>query len=123
MKLTAENVNTVFKDCLFKEGEDTASHVKAQVVMNTFGFHPKRLESHRADIKEMLAGLPPEFSKGGGWSFLNACMDKDGAQWGEHRDIDILLALGIATGQARIDFPRELWSALPGGLPYFTVIE
>jgi hypothetical protein len=124
-KLNAEAVSTIIKSCLFKEGEDTANHVKAEGVVSAMGFHPDRLKAHAAQIGELLAELPEQFQAdtGGGWSFLNACMDKDGNQWGEHRNIDELLMLGIATGQAKILMPRNMWSMFPGGMPYFVVTK
>jgi len=124
MKLTAENVNTVFRACLFEDGEDTANAVKAEGIMSNFGFHPERLAKHKADIASMLAELPDEFraDKGGGWSFLNACMTRDGDQWGEHVNMEQLVTLGIATGHAKMLLPRDMWEVLPGGMPYFAVI-
>jgi hypothetical protein len=123
MKLTIQAVEKIILECLFKKGEDPTNRVEAAGVLRTFGFHPGRLEFNRAAIKELLDELPEQFQqdKGGGWSFLNACMDKDRNQWGQHRDIESLLALGIATKQAKILLPKELWSALPGGMPYFAV--
>lgn len=123
MKLTAKNVEAVLIDCLFKEGEDTSNPVIAEGIIRGFGFHHQRLESHRNDIKEMLSELPDEFhtDKGGGWSFLNACMTRDGVHWGEHMNIEQLLVLGIATGQAKTLMPRDMWKAFPGGMPYFSV--
>lgn len=123
--LTAQNVEEILKDCLFKEGEDPSNAVKAEAVVSSFGFHPQRLAAHGPAIWEMLSQLPEQFKEtgGGGWSFLNACMTQTGDQWGEHRNIDQLLALGIASKQARILFPREMWSALPGGMPYFVVMQ
>lgn len=125
MNLTAENVSTVFMDCLFRDEENKSNPVLAEAILSTFGFHPERLESHRNDIKELLAWLPTQFREGGndggGWSFLNACMTREGDQWGEHRNIEQLLALGIATGQAKILMPRQMWSVFPGGMPYFSV--
>lgn len=123
MKLNSENVEAVLKDCLFKEGEDMSNPVIAEGVMQKFGFHKERLESHAQDIADMLSGLPNSFHAdgGGGMSFLNACTTEEGDQWGEHTSIDNLLCLGIASGQAKILFPRGMWSALPGGLPYFVV--
>ena len=123
--LTAENVNAVFMDCLFRDGEDTSNPAVGEGVLHKFGFHRERLEAHRDEIKQMLNCLPDNFqaSKGGGWSFLNACMTKDGEQWGEHRSIEQLLALGLASGQATMLMPREMWKVLPGGMPYFSVVS
>ena len=123
IKLTAENVWAVFRDCLFKDDEDTAQAVIAEGIMSKFGFHPERLAAHTGDIRSMLDCLSDDFqvSGGGGMSFLNACMTKDDNQWGEHQNMEQLLALGIAIGYARILLPRNMWSVLPGGVPYFSV--
>ena len=123
-KLTAERVETTFMDCLFKEGEDTSNYVEAKGITTNVGFHPKRLASHKSEVDEMLGELPSEFQKdnGGGWSFLNACNDKDGNQWtGLHRTMEQLFLLGIALERVKIQLPREVWSALPGGMPYLVV--
>ena len=124
MKLTTENVESLFLDCLFRDGEDTSNPAVAEVVMSKIGFNRERIESHKGEIGEMLMELSDDFhsDKGGGMSFLNACMTCDGEQWGEHRSIDQLLALGIASGQAKMLLPRAMWSALPGGMPYFVVL-
>ena len=86
------------------------------------GFHPQRLESHKAEIKQLLAQLPHQFNEGGGWTFLNACVTEAGDQWGEHRNIDQLLMLGVASKLAEYCMPREFWPVLPGGMPYFKVV-
>jgi len=127
-ELTAQNVSDIFKDCLFQHGEDTSNAVMVECVMINIGFHPDRLLSHKTEIREMLEDLPIEFQStkhggGDGWSFLNACVTKNGNQWGEHNHIDQLLGLGIATKQALILIPREMWKMFPGGLPYFKVTE
>lgn len=122
--LSAERVNEVFLDCLFKEGEDTSKYVKAEGIQMNVSFHPGRLENHRVEIEVMLEELPDEFKKsgGGGMSFLNACMDKHGEQWtGLHRTMEQLFLLGIAIGKVECLLPKEMWSALPGGVPYYVV--
>lgn len=128
MKLTAENVEIVLKDSLFRpeeivNGESPVDAIRAQGIMLNFGFHPQRLLSHLDDVSSMLDDLDDNFKeeKGGGWSFLNACMTKDGTQWGEHRNIDELLCLGIGLDLVRFQFPREMWRIFPGGVPYFTI--
>ncbi len=122
--LTAKNVNDVFMDCLFQSGEDTSRAILAEGVVHKFGFNPDRLEAHKTEIREMLECLPDEFQadKGGGTSFMNACITKDGDQWGGHSDIEKLLVLGIATKQAEILMPRDMWNILPGGMPYIGVV-
>lgn len=51
------------------------------------------------------------------------CLFRDGEQWGEHRNIEQLLVLGIGTKQAKMLMPRDTWAALPGGMPYFMVCD
>jgi hypothetical protein len=121
--LTADNVFEVFKDCLFQDGEDTSTAVIVEGIMSKFGFHPERLQKNEGKIRAMLECLPDEFQsgKGGGMSFLNACMTKDGEQWGEHPSMEQLLVLGLATKQVAMLMPRDMWNILPGGMPYFAV--
>jgi hypothetical protein len=72
----------------------------------------------------MLLQLPDSFQKdsGGGYSFLEACNNKDGNQWtGLHLRMEQLFSLGIATEQVSYCLPRENWSILPGGMPYLVV--
>lgn len=132
----AVRIEQILLDCLFTDAElaeypagtPPTGAVLVEAVKGKFGFHPGRIASHTAEIRKHLDGLPVTFQStsveggGGGWSFLNACMDRQGSLWGQHNDINNLLALGVATGQARIQLPRELWSALPGGMPYFVVL-
>ncbi len=129
-KLTASAVYNVFKDCLFREeelteGQPPEGFVEAEGVITHVGFHPGRLQENKAEIKALLMELPETFRQksGGGWSFLQACVDRFGEQWGEHRNIDQLLCQGIATGQAKILMPREVWEMFPGGMPYFMIVE
>lgn len=120
MKLTAANVHAVIKDCL----NDTDGEM-CKAVLVSARLDSKRLEAHREQILSMLSQLPEQFMRscGGGWSFLNACVDADGRQWYDaHRTIDILVLLGIAIGAVEFVFTqRELWRVLPGGMPYFVI--
>lgn len=122
-KLTAAKVDEIIRKCLFKEGEPTEDKVVADGIMNSFGFHPGRLEENKPVIKELLNELPDTFmaSGGGGMSFLNACMDKHENHWGEHPNMECLFALGTAAGYVKLALPREMWSSLPGGMPYYVV--
>jgi hypothetical protein len=127
-ELTSENVDTIFKDCLFKseevvDGKPIIEPIMGEGILNNFGFHPERLESHRIEVAEMLSQLPDNFkkTKGGGMSFLNACMTKDDRQWGEHRNMEQLFSLGYALKLVTYPLSREFWDTLPGGVPYITV--
>lgn len=122
--LSSETVETIFKDCLFKKGEDTSKHIKAEGIMTNVGFHPERLESNRAKIEAMLDELSDEFkeSGGGGMSFLNACNDKHGNQWTSlHQSMEQLFQLGIGIGKVKCLMPRNMWNTLPGGMPYYAI--
>lgn len=122
MKLTAENVIETAKKCMFKDDEDTSNMVMSEGIVSSFGFHPERLQEHKQDIIDMLDCLPDTFriGDGGGWSFLNACMDKEGNQWGEHKHMELLVCLGQAVGYARY-MMKDIAFILPGGMPYVQI--
>lgn len=130
MKLSAANVTKTFASCLASKNDIAGDMTSDGTIMVTGAlpnlsavFKKESLKKHEADIVSMLDSLPQEFKEscGGGWSFLNACIDKDGNQWGEQSTVNQLLMLGLATGKARYTLPREMWSMLPGGVPYFVV--
>lgn len=127
MELTTENVERVFKDCLFKDEEikdGTPEYVAVKGIMHQFGFHPERLESHREDVRQLLSQLPESFleSKGGGHSFINACVTQDGTQWGEHMNMEQLFVLGVGLELARgFELPGMSDADMP--VPYFVVLD
>ncbi len=130
MILSAKVVHETLLDCLFPEGDGDVSIIEVPAdsisvdgIMNRFIFRREAVERHRTEIEAMLAELPDNFQKdkGGGWSFLQACMDRQDNQWGEHRDMAALFALGMAIGRVEYLLPRPMWGALPGGMPYLVV--
>lgn len=124
MKLSSENVNEVFRDCLFRDDEDTSNHLKVESVQMQIGFNPERLKENEDNIISMLECLPETFKKtgGGGMTFLNMCEDREGNQWASlHRTMDELVALGIGVEKISFCLPRDMWSVLPGGMPYVRV--
>lgn len=123
-ELTAENVNELYRACLFKEGEEVLDPILVEGIVNKFAFDRAKIKRYEVEISEMLSNLPKEFHRdtGGGWSFLNACMTRSNTQWGEHSDIEKLMCLGIASGQVELLMPRDTWGFMPGGTPYFMVI-
>ena len=123
MELTANNVETIFTASLFDDDADKSNAVIVEGIRAKFGFDPKKLEENKENISSMLDELPDEFKKnsGGGMSFLNACMTKNGNQWGEHQNVEQLFCLGMAIGRVELLMPREMWQILPGGMPYYCV--
>lgn len=128
MKLTAAAVSEIFFDCLFRDGEPTEPRIEVEGIMSKFGFHPGRIEAHKAEIMDLLLELPDNFRPleaggGGGWSFLCACNTRDAVHWGEHPNMEQLFALGLASGQALNLTPqRSMWEILPGGMPYYRIV-
>ena len=123
MKLNSETVREIFLDCLFKENENRYNAIMAAGITFSVGFNPIRLNKHKEDIVQLLDNLKDEFKQdlGGGYSFLEACCDKYGNHWGEHRNVEELFLLGIAIDKVEYLLPRELWMTLPGGVPYLVI--
>jgi len=127
--LSAQEVGDTFKVCLFRKEEVANGMPKpeheaifVEGVTMKFGLHKERVNKRKDKIIGFLKELPEEFSKGGGWSFLNLCNDKDGQQWtGLHKVMQELVCLGIAIGKMKYTMPKDTWAALPGGMPYVTV--
>lgn len=128
-RIDPNRLNEIFTDSLFRQeelaadGSPPANVVKIEGIIADYGFHPDRLAGHAGEIRQLLAALPDEFhvTGGGGMSFLNACMDRSGRQWGEHRNVEQLFVLGMGIGAVTCPLPRDLWVALPGGMPYYCV--
>lgn len=123
----AEQVEAIFLDCLYREEEMTdleegipVGAVLVDGIVSKFGFHPNRIAAHKEEIRALLNQMPDQFhaGKGGGWSFLNLCVTKDGAQWGEHRNMEQLVVLAIAADMGFYCMPRDVWKVFPGGVPY-----
>jgi len=130
--ISVEGLNKIFSDCLFMEEElknDPNYEEKmtpVEGITSNFGFHKERLLSHKEEVKKMLMQLPKTFrrSEGGGWSFLNACDDKDGNQWtGLHSNMEQLFVLGMGLGLCEYCAPKEMWAILPGGMPFIVINE
>lgn len=122
--LDAHNIQEVFMKCLFESHEVNGREipedaVKAEGIQRTFYFHPGRLNENQDNIKKFINQLPDVFEEG--YTFLDMPMTKSGVQWGEHRNCEQLLVLGIALDLMEYVMPRELWSSLPGGMPYVIV--
>jgi hypothetical protein len=114
----------VFTECL-QGDEPNEDAVAVDAIMETVLFDNRKVREHAQDIVDLLLQLPNEFrmSGGGGWSFLQACMDRQGHQWGEHQDMARLFALGMAAGFVYCQMPRSMWDKLPGGMPYYIILD
>jgi hypothetical protein len=122
--LTADRVNHVFQDCLFKDNEDESMRVLADIGPRTVSFHLDRLNGHRQEIHDMLDQLPDQFmfSKGGGFSILMAGLDKHNEVWSELNQevVHRLILLAVASEEGEYIPTVEMIPApLPG--PCFAV--
>jgi hypothetical protein len=115
MNLTPDKVTTLFMGCLSETGTEVEG------ITATFCLD---VDGKEDEIMALLNELPKPFfeTAGGGWSFLNACNDRNDDLWtGLHTVIEQLVCLGIAAGKISWLLPRNLWAALPGGMPYFVI--
>ena len=120
LKLTADNVYNVFTDCLFKkeeikDGKPICEYTIGQGIIRDICFNSERLEQHNADIIDLINQLP-DIEQGP--SFLNLCLTTEGVHWGEHQNIEQLVALGVASGNLAYCFPKQMLTMLPGGMPF-----
>lgn len=133
MELTAQNVEKIAIKCLYTEEEIEAlggkENIKEKLVYgigSAVAWNPLRLKEEEQNIIDMLHQLPSGFQKEspeGGVSFLCAFETNKGVHWGEHPVMDILFMLGIAVDAVESPLPRELWEALPSGVPYYKITK
>lgn len=128
MALEPEALRTTMMDCLFRQGEipidgsPPEGVVFVEGLTAKFGLHPDRLESHRAEVGAMLAEMPDGLKDG--MTFLQLCEDREGRQWTSyHRDVELLVVLGVGLKLLEYCAPRALWAALPGGMPYVQLVS
>ena len=136
-KLNSEAITKIFLDCLFKDEEierakkndgsfDCACRPVEMICGKTVVFNWPKLLEHKAELVDYFNEVDDVFKEqiGGGYSFLNLCVDKDGKLWGEQKTCDEFVTLGIGLGicDYLID-DRSLWCTFPGGVPYIIVYE
>lgn len=125
LRLTSANVEHIFFECLTESMRETNDAIIIRGVNITPAFDRERIAARRDDIIAMLEQLPDTFHVGfgGGWSFLNLCIDRNGEQWTDfHRVCDNLMCLGMAIGAVEYTVKqRDIWRAMPGGMPYITI--
>ncbi len=122
----ATTVRDLLIGCLFADedlvdGKLPREPIITECVVQKFGFDPLRVQERREAILAVVKQIVKDKfyqSKGGGWSFLELPFTREDEQWGEHRNAEDLLALGMAIGVAGFCCERHLWPMLPGGMPY-----
>lgn len=123
--LTPGVVEKLFIDNLLLEDDDEAVDFKpVEGITVSVGFHPGRLEANKDKIKALFDELPETFkqTKGGGWTFLNMCVDKNGNEWTDSLPVmEQLLLLGLAIDYVDFLVPRRMWLLLPEGMPYVVI--
>lgn len=87
-KLNPMAVHAILKQVLFTDeetidGAPPKHAIYVDGIVNKYAFNPERIAASKRDIDALLSELPDNFirSKGGGWSFLNACEDRHGNLW------------------------------------------
>ena len=118
--ISSERVTEIFYDCLSSNIEDDMKIVEGIIELSV-NFNKSKLQEYEKEIISFLDQLPLEFRRdiGGGWSFLNACVDIDGNQWtGLHKVMEELFLLGMGIDKVEYLLSRETWSVFPGGVPY-----
>lgn len=98
-----------------------ADAVVVEAVANTYVFRSDRLRAVRPELLAVLREVAVDpFLKGGGggWSFVNLAVDREGTLWANHRTLEALCALAIGAGLGEWCLPVSFWGLLPGGVPY-----
>jgi len=122
-RLDPSQVEETFTGCLAEDAPDEDSIIVKGIVFDA-KFDRSKLEAKAELIGAMLLELPEQFraSGGGGWSFLQACDDRHGNQWtGLHQTMSMLFLMGEGLGLVTNVLPRDVWKALPGGMPYYRI--
>lgn len=124
MELTSDNVVKTMQECIARSQAQSDDTMLVEGIINDYLLVKSKLQENKKNIESMLKQLPDDFmqSKGGGMSFLNACMRADGEQWtGLHMVQENLFVLGIGVDAVVMPTPKRMWNILPGGMPYYTV--
>lgn len=99
-------------------------------ITGKFMLNLEALASHREAVRAWVKQLPISFHRskkgqkkaergGDGFTFLALGQDNNAIQWtGEHRVMEFLYLLAAGLGMARFCMPRDMWSVMPGGVPY-----
>ena len=125
--LTSAAVTDVLTSLLYQDAPtDLSGAVMVHGIVTNYGFDPAKVAAAKPRVAAMIKELHSSFHRtgGGGMSFLNLCMDKNGRQWtGLHQVQEQLCAIAIAVGLAQWCVPQEMWKLMPGGMPYVVFFD
>lgn len=124
-----QEVNELFLSCLYEDHELVDGRpaagcepVLAEGIVTSVGFHPDRISAAKDRVAALISRIVADeflLTKGGGYSFLNLCNDREGQQWANlHQTMEQLVQLAIGTQLGGYCLPRSMWAAFPGGMPY-----
>lgn len=124
--LTPERVDDIFQYCLCVDDEEECPPCEVEAVTVHMRFDCGRIEEKVDEISLLLGQLPESFRKtgGGGDSFLNIYKDRNGIRWaGLQQQVERLVMLGLAAGKLYCQVNRSIWSSMPGGVPYYVILD
>jgi hypothetical protein len=128
LELTSANVRNVVNASMFA-AEDVINGVPVREPLTVKGlnvqlsFDPQRVTANKSQVRELVEQLSPAFRDQNGMSFMGLPVRSDGVQWGQYRNADELVCLGLATGDlVLIPADRADWKDLPGKLPYVAIV-
>ena len=111
LKLTSENVQSVYQAAVMKSGEYGGKQSPVHDLLNHTSFDQDRLESKREAIEQFADQLLPRFFRPetGGADYKDAQEDQYYNQWAKSsQDVHNLLALISAIGLGRVTTSREV---------------
>jgi hypothetical protein len=124
--LTADRVMSIYAACWRPDGAGAlpSNYLTVEAWLGKHTFNVRRLHAHREEIIRMLLSLPAGFraDEREGGSVGAMIQRGDGSVWStDMKDIEALIALGMANGLMTFCAPRDKWDRLPGGLPYVRI--
>lgn len=120
LKLSTENVQAIYNDCLFKKDQGFEFAIMKEGYHFLAFFDREKLEEHKGDISRLCEQLPRKFMKSSreGDIFINMWMNNEGQQWAEdHVAMDQLMIMGLATEKFELIVPTYITE----GMPYIVV--
>lgn len=116
-------VNTIFRDCLVRDGDDQSKVYPVQhITYEIARFSQDRIDQHRQEIHNLVSQLPEKFNNDGGASFIGTRLNRIGERWTRFEQIqERLVQLGVAIGEIEFVDPRSTWPTLAEGKPRIVI--